>query len=374
MSLILTLLAGALSPQGDSDSPLVLQEVAEGLNAPIYATSIPSKPDHLWIVERPGRVVRLNLTSGERERIFNIEDEVNQKSERGLLCIAFPPKAEEDHLFYAHYNNDDGESLLSRFSRKDEGAEWKEELLLTQDQPWANHNGGQIAFGPDGMLYLGLGDGGAANDPKVAGQDLSTWLGTILRIDVEGEKTYSIPKNNPFIKTKGARPEIWHWGLRNPWRFSFDRKTGDLWIGDVGQNKWEEIDFAAVGEGGLNYGWRIREGAHDFKPEDATGKETLVDPAWEYAQGGDPRSCSVTGGYVYRGKELPKKYHGQYFFGDWQSGVVWSGMPQKGSIKGVEEHPALSTNFGLVSFAEGPKGELFLMNLTKGKVWKVISE
>lgn len=338
---------------------LALEPVIEGLDSPIHATSIRSQPSTLYIAERNGRILRLK---GEKlEKILDISDQVSTQSERGLLAIAFPPKAKNANTLFAHYSNKKGTTHLSKFEIGDQSL--KETVLFTQKQPWANHNGGQICFGPDGALYLGLGDGGAANDPQDNGQNRETFLGGILRFE---------------LSQKEIEPELWHWGLRNPWRFSFDRNTGDLWIGDVGQNKWEEIDFAKASEKHLNFGWRWREGRHDFNiPDDVFDgwRETLREPAFEYEQGGNPRSCSVTGGFIYRGKELSPKFRGHYFFGDWASGKVWSGKPSlmKGAtvLIDVQEHPQLNRGFGLASFAEGATGEIYLINMPEGAIFRI---
>tara|TARA_B100000959_G_scaffold28123_2_gene27066 strand:+ start:9380 stop:10441 length:1062 start_codon:yes stop_codon:yes gene_type:complete len=341
---------------------LNLEPVVEGLNSPIHATAIQSDPLALYIAERKGRILRLQ--GKNLSLILDISDKIDTKSERGLLAIAFPPNAKNADTLFAHYSDEKGTTHLSKFEIDLQGN--RETILFTQKQPWANHNGGQICFGPDDALYLGLGDGGAANDPHDNGQNRETYLGGIIRFD---------------LTQKEVRPELWHWGLRNPWRFSFDQKTGDLWIGDVGQNKWEEIDFASVSEKHLNFGWRWREGQHDFKPakstdQDAPWRATLREPAWEYAQGGTPRSCSVTGGFVYRGKKLGDSLQGHYFFGDWASGVVWSGKPtlKEGAtiLTDIKEHPKLNLGFGLASFAEDENGEIYLINMPEGSISRLI--
>jgi hypothetical protein len=357
---------------------LGLQPMAQDLDSPIHATFLAAEPDHLYVVEREGRVLRLILDDEADPKkvklnvVLDIRKRINTRGERGLLAIAFPPHAKNHRVLYAHYNDKKGVTHLSRFEIGLHGL--NEQILFTQEQPWANHNGGQLCFGPDGALYLGLGDGGAANDPQANGQNLETWLGGILRFDLSADE---------------IKPELWHWGLRNPWRFSFDRKTGDMWIGDVGQNKWEEIDFAAAGEKHINFGWRWREGRHDFNPPNIPRKteqgpvadngwrSLLREPVWEYAQGGDPRSCSVTGGFVYRGKKLDLKYQGSYFFGDWASGRVWSGRPEiingEKIIAATEEHEDLNLGFGLASFAEDARGEIYIINMPEGTILRVIS-
>ena len=351
--------------QGDLDTELL----AEDLDSPIWAEAIPAEPNLLWIVERDGRVLRLDLRSGEKEIVLDISDRISTRSERGLLCIAFPREAMDDSLFYLHFNNDSGESIVARCRPQEEEPV---EILFTQKQPYANHNGGQLAFGPDGMLFLGLGDGGAANDPKNSGQDLNSALGKILRWHAPATGPLQIPADNPFLNQEDSLDSIWLWGLRNPWRFSFDRKSGDLWIGDVGQNKWEEVDRAPAGKGGLNFGWRIREGFHPFREKEDDGRER-VDPVWEYSHGGKPVSNSITGGFVYRGQQLPKDYQGHYFFGDWTSGKVWSGKlnSKADKLQSVAEIPSLNFGPGLVSFAEDAHGEILILNLFQGKIRRI---
>ncbi|MCZ7534910.1 MAG: PQQ-dependent sugar dehydrogenase [Acidimicrobiia bacterium] len=230
--------------------------------------------------------------------------------------------------------------------------------LLRVEQPFANHNGGNIAFGPDGMLYIGLGDGGSAGDPEGNGQDLGTLLGKILRIDPRpsGNAPYSVPNDNPFASDADARAEIWMYGLRNPWRFSWDRVTRDLWIGDVGQNEWEEIDFAPAGEQGLNFGWNAREGAHDFEGSVPDG---VVDPIYEYshADGG----VSVTGGFVYRGTAIPE-LAGAYVFADFAQGDLIVVKQDDGVLTDERD---LGVNAGAVStFGEDSSGELYVADIS----------
>ena len=252
---------------------------------------------------------------------LDLRDRVSSRgSEEGLLGLALNP-ANENHLYIYYSAAGPRRSVVSRFlvdlANRTIDAD-SELIILEVEQPYANHNGGQIAFGPDGYLYIGLGDGGSAGDPLGSGQDTSTLLGSILRIDVSNAtatRPYAIPPDNPFADG-GGRPEIWAYGLRNPWRFSFDRETGDLWAGDVGQNEWEEIDI--IQRGG-NYGWNILEGDHCFSPRDNCDREGTIPPVWEYSLDGTP--CSVIGGYVYRGDAIPW-LRGAYIYGDFCSGKV----------------------------------------------------
>lgn len=300
---------------------------------------------------------------------LDIRDRVSARgSEEGLLGLAVDPHV--DGQFYVYYSAaNPRRSVVSRFNYGSEGrpAEGKpadldsELVILEIEQPYSNHNGGQIAFGPDGYLYIGLGDGGSAGDPQGNGQDTSTLLGSILRIDVSGSteaRPYAIPPDNPFVDSAGARPEIWAYGLRNPWRFSFDRETGELWAGDVGQNEWEEIDII---ERGGNYGWNVLEGNHCFRPRDNCDREGRIPPVWEYSLDGAP--CSVIGGYVYRGDAIPW-LRGAYVYGDFCSGKVHGLRHHNGQ---VTDHKELAdTGLRIMSFAEDKDGELYLLSQREG--------
>ena len=325
------------------------------------------------VAEQAGRVWYLrqeHLSGGD---IFVLEaadlrDRVSRRgSEEGLLGLAFDPN--DDRHLYAYYSAaNPRRSVVSRFNYGSDGTPAQGEaadpatelVILEVGQPYPNHNGGQIAFGPDGYLYIGLGDGGSAGDPLGSGQDTSTLLGSILRIDVSKAtptQPYAIPPDNPFADG-GGRPEIWAYGLRNPWRFSFDRETGDLWAGDVGQNEWEEIDII---ERGGNYGWNILEGNHCFRPREGCDREGAIPPVWEYSLDGAP--CSVIGGYVYRGDAIPW-LRGAYVYGDFCSGKVYGLRYQDGQ---VTEHKELAdTGLRIMSFAEDNAGELYLLSQSEG--------
>ena len=313
----------------------------------------------IWIFEEK----QLTAEEVSAPDVLDIRDHVSSRgSEEGLLGMALNPVNEEElYLYYSSANP--RRSVVSRFivdfgrNAIDPDSEL---IVLEVEQPYPNHNGGQIAFGPDGYLYVGLGDGGSAGDPLDSGQDTSTLLGSILRIDVSNStaaQPYSIPPDNPFVDG-GGRPEIWAYGLRNPWRFSFDRRTGELWAGDVGQNEWEEID---VIERGGNYGWNTLEGNHCFQPRDGCDREGTIAPVWEYSLDGAP--CSVIGGYVYRGDDIPW-LRGAYVYGDFCSGKVFGLRYQDG---GVIEHKELAdTGMRIMSFAEDNAGELYLLSQREG--------
>ncbi|MEO8354767.1 MAG: PQQ-dependent sugar dehydrogenase, partial [Chloroflexota bacterium] len=289
------------------------QMIISGLQRPVDLQADGS--GRLFVIEKPGHIRILQDGQLLDQPFLDITDRVGSRgNEQGLLGLAFHPQYAENGRFFVNYTNNNGDTVLARFqvSTDPNSADPNTELkLLGVDQPFANHNGGGLAFGSDGYLYAGLGDGGSAGDPMGNGQNTKTLLGKILRLDVDSAEPYVAPSDNPFGN------EIWAYGLRNPWRLSFDRVTGDLYIGDVGQGAWEEIDFLAAGSaGGANFGWDFREGAHDYE---GGGPEGLIDPVAEYShpEGG----CSVTGGYVYRGS-MPE-WNGIYLYGDYCTGIIW---------------------------------------------------
>ena len=276
--------------------------------------------------------------------------------EMGLLGLAFHPDYEQNGFFYVNYTGDGGHTRISRFQAGGNSADSNSEtVLLIIEQPYPNHNGGALAFGPDGYLYAGLGDGGLAGDPHKNGQNTTALLGKILRIDVDNGNPYTIPSDNPFGN------EVWAYGLRNPWRISFDRATSDLWIGDVGQGQWEEIDYLPAGsQGGANFGWSIMEGNHGYDGEAQPG---LLLPAAEYSH--NERKCSVTGGYVYRGS-LPEWY-GIYLYGDYCTGYVW-GLIQ--SANGWQSQIMFETGVTITSFGQDESGEIYLAS-DNGNVYQL---
>ena len=318
------------------------------------------------ITEQDGRIwisSGANLDDATVSETLNITDPVSsRRSEEGLLGLALDPS--DDSLLYVYYSAArPRRSVVSRFTLASDRSAidpHSELVILDVEQPYANHNGGQIAFGPDGYLYIGLGDGGSAGDPLGNGQNPSTLLGSILRIDVAQAapgRPYAIPPDNPFA-SGGGRAEIWAYGLRNPWRFSFDRDTGDLWTGDVGQNRWEEIDL--IRRGG-NYGWNVLEGSHCFAIRDGCQREGMTPPVWEYSLSGEP--CSVIGGYVYRGNAIPS-LRGAYIYGDYCSGNIFALRHANGH---VTQHAQLAdTNLRIMSFAQDNAGELYLLTQKSG--------
>ena len=315
-----------------------------------------------FVVEQAGRIIELG-GDGEAGTFLDIRDRVNDRGEEeGLLGLAFDPDFYSNGFFYVYYSADGPRrSVVSRFTaHRDEDAAdaGSETLILEVEQPYANHNGGQIVFGPDDLLYVGLGDGGGAGDPKRNGQNLDTLLGTILRLDVstlDSTGSYAIPGDNPFVGVEGARPEIWAYGLRNPWRFTFDWGTGDLWAADVGQNKLEEVDLIRPG---LNYGWNIMEGDECYPR--SCDKRGLELPIAVY---GSDEGCSITGGYVYRGERLPSLY-GAYVYGDFCSGKIWA--LRRDGARVTEATLLADTKLRISSFGEDMEGELYIVDLEGG--------
>lgn len=302
----------------------------------------------------------------ESNLFMDLSDRVSQgHNEEGLLGLAFDPGFRDNDYFYVYYSaSNPRRSALSRFTAGDNDsspADNGSELVIMEiPQPAGNHNGGQLAFGPDGYLYLGLGDGGRGGDPFGNGQNVDTLLGSILRIDVadaSDARGYAVPPDNPLVGVAGARPEIWAYGLRNPWRFSFDSQTGDLWAGDVGQNSWEEIDLI---ERGLNYGWNLMEGAHCFSPRENCDRSNLQLPLAEY---GRAEGCSVTGGSVYRGSALPS-LAGVYVFGDFCSGKIW-GLRYDGESV-IEARLLVDSSLMITSFAVDQAGNLYVLSRNSG--------
>jgi len=339
----------------------------DGLDNPVGVENAGDGSGRLFIIEQEG-FIRLWQDGAMVEQLFlDIRDRVGRNgSEQGLLGLAFHPRFVDNGYFYVNYTDQGGDTHISRFSVSPDNPNLadpaSEEELIFQPQPYPNHNGGAVVFGPDGYLYLGLGDGGAGGDPQGNAQSTQTWLGKILRIDVDGGEPYAIPGDNPFAGG-GGLPEIWAYGLRNPWRFTFDRLTGDLYIGDVGQNQWEEIDFQPAGSpGGANFGWDHREGNHRY--EGVYLGADLIDPVAEYDHS---QGCSVTSGAVYRGQNLPA-WQGVYLYGDYCSGLVWGLL--RGPDGGWQNELLFETGARITSFGSDESGEIYLVDHT-GNVYKL---
>jgi len=370
--------ASACSGNTPSEPPagtgVGLQEVVSGLSFPLYLTAPAGDLARLFVVEKTGgiRIVKDGVLLPDP--FLDLSAQVSSGSEQGLLGLAFDPEYATNGRFLVHYTDLAGNTALSRFqvsADPDRADPASEQVILTATQPAPNHNGGQVAFGPDGFLYLGLGDGGSSGDPEGRGQDLSDLLGSILRIDVRAGDPYTVPADNPFVGNPNARPEVWSYGLRNPWRFSFDRSNADLYIGDVGESGVEEIDVSTAADGagrGVNYGWSILEGSQCFQSPgcDRTG---LTLPVLEY---GHPEGCSVTGGYVYRGSTIPA-VQGHYFYSDLCQKWVRSFRYAGGVATEETSWPTLSTGGTIVSFGEDAAGELYILE-AGGRVSRIVPE
>ena len=375
MTLILALLllgaSASCAPDttGIDDGPpaeLRLTEVASGLQNPLHLTA-PAGDPRLFVVEQPGRI---RIVEGGRlleTPFLDLTGLVRSGGERGLLGLAFHPRFAENGWLFVDYTDSDGDTRVVRYTAAPganvaDPASAKEVLFV--DQPFGNHNGGLVAFGPDGMLYVGMGDGGSGGDPQGHGQNRGTLLGALLRIDVDGGDPYAVPPDNPFVGRPGMRGEVWAWGLRNPWRFAFDRDEGLLYLADVGQNAWEEIDVAPASAAGLNYGWNVMEGAHCYGTSscDRTG---LVLPVHEYSH---DEGCSVTGGHVYRGSRVPG-LRGHYFYADYCGGWIRSFRYQGGQVTDAREW--VEGGIGnVLSFGEDAEGELYVLS-ANGRVYRI---
>lgn len=362
LALGLPAIAGAASDNVASQAPAafrLIPIVKEGLSQPLFLTHAGDKTGQLYVVEQGGLVKVLDRGSPQPRPFLDVTPFVRSGGEQGLLGLAFHPQyAGNGRVFVSYNRKEDGATVVAEYARGGAvRAESGGRLLLSVPQPYANHNGGMIAFGPDGYLYIGRGDGGSRGDPQNRAQNVNELLGKMLRIDVDRGSPYAIPADNPWAKG-GGRPEIFALGLRNPWRFSFDRQTGDLWVADVGQNAWEEIDL--VRRGG-NYGWRRMEGRHCYEPKSGCeGPDVKLElPVAEY--GHEHGRCSVTGGYVYRGPALPS-LQGTYLFGDYCSGELF-GLPATSAAGGsAEPKTIMRTSLRISSFGEDEAGELYVID------------
>ncbi|MCP5536503.1 MAG: PQQ-dependent sugar dehydrogenase [Akkermansiaceae bacterium] len=378
-ALILTILPLSLSARVSTTM------LASGFKEAVWAESPAGVKNFLWVVEKEGTIRILNRATGGKSDFLDIRDRIKiRMNEQGLLGMAFSHDYLESGRFYVYYTNLKGDSEICRFTAHGEGMRScnaaSRELVLTFHQNARNHNGGWIGFGPDGYLYIATGDGGAANDPKDHGQDLSTHLGKLLRIDVSPEKGYRIPNDNPFKNRANAKPEIYAYGLRNPWRCSWDSKTGDFYIGDVGQNHWEEINFMPAGKGnGANYGWRLREGLIATPNPQAGGDRpaNAIDPVYVYKHGGkSDEGVSVTGGYVYRGPIA--SLQGKYFFADYANPRIWSFEVKNGKATHFEDwtdrlQPENGRITTIASFGQDNDGNLLIISHS-GSIYQVVEK
>jgi len=368
LSLDGTVSAGDRGSQQPDPVIELMPVVTNSLQSPLFLTHAGDGTGQLFVVEQQGIIRVIDSGVLQETPFLDLRDRVSAKAhEQGLLGLAFHPDHRRNGRVFVNYNRpDDGATVLAEYSRKDQERQVSaatERILMVVPQPYSNHNGGMIVFGPDGYLYIGRGDGGSRGDPQNRAQNPDEWLGKILRIDVDQGRPYAIPEGNPFAKG-GGRPEIFALGVRNPWRFSFDREGGMLWLADVGQNKWEEIDLVIAGG---NYGWRIMEGTHCYKPDLGCNGEGLTFPIAEY--GHEHGRCSITGGYVYRGQAMPA-FKGTYFFGDYCSGELFVISAEANRKNSRVPHVILKTGLRISSFGEDEAGELYVVD-HKGGLYRL---
>ena len=369
--------ASTIPPLPTGPDALTLERFSRGLASPIGITAAGDGAGRLFVNEQAGRVRIVEKDGTLRPQPFvDLSDRIASGGERGLLGLAFHPDYASNRRLFVNYTDRNGDTVIAELRAAADGLTadpGSEKVLLQVDQPYANHNGGQLAFGPDGYLYIGLGDGGSGGDPHGNGQNTKVLLGKLLRIDVDGSpasgKRYAIPADNPFA-ADGTRPgegapEVWAYGLRNPWRFSFDSQTGDLYIADVGQSRWEEIDRQpADSKGGENYGWNVTEGRHCY--QGSCDQRPFVLPIAEYSHEGG--NCSVTGGAVYRGSAQPD-LAGIYVFSDYCSGRVFTLQVDEGTITPKQVAKA---DLGITSFGTGEDGEIYLTDQRGGGIYRVV--
>ena len=379
----LAFLASAAAAPAGAQQPLDLEPIATNLNAPVQVTFAPGDDaSRVFIVTQFGRIRIVENDQILPASFLDINSKLTFSGEQGLLGMAFHPDYAQNGFFYVNYSdNTGGDTVIERYSvdpnNPDLALPNSGLVILTIDQPFSNHNGGWIEFGPDGYLYIAMGDGGSAGDPGNRAQSGGTLLGKMLRLDVDnpsGGQNYGIPAGNPFVGDPNVLDEIWALGLRNPWRNDFDRLTGDLWIADVGQNQWEEINFEPAGAGGRNYGWRIMEGAHCFNPPTGCNQTGLTLPVHEYDHGGSPFRCSISGGVVHRGRQMAT-LGGRYFYSDYCSGQTWSFRLVGGVVTDHMEHTSdLPGLGGIVAFGEDADGEMYLVAQSGGTVYRFVPD
>ncbi len=357
-------LVGLLLGCADSDSTtpplpaaLTVVQIVTGLSSPVFLTA-PANDPRLFIVEQPGRIRIVQNGALLPTAFLDVSSQISSGGERGLLGLAFHPRYASNGFFYVNFTGTDGHTRVMRYtvsSNPNIATASSAKLIIRVDQPYANHNGGMITFGPDGMLYIGMGDGGSGGDPQNHAQNRGDLLGDMLRLNVDVGDPYTPAAGNPYLSTPGALPEIWAYGLRNPWRFSFDRGAPNLYIGDVGQNAREEVNVVAATAAGINYGWRIMEGTQCYSPASCT-QTGLTLPVLDYthASGG----CSITGGYVYRGSAIPE-IAGHYFYSDYCAGFLRSFRYANGSATEMRDWDL--TLGSVLSFGEDAAGELYVL-------------
>ncbi len=361
--------AGSLSAGG-----IDLETVVDGLTSPLDIATSDGNAGRIYVAEQGGTVRIVDGGTLLPTPFLDISANITSGGEQGLLGIAFHPHFADDPRVFVDYTDRHGNTVVSSFEvglDADAVDPGSERVILEVDQPFSNHNGGSLAFGPDGMLYIGLGDGGSGGDPQGNGQRLDTLLAKVLRIDVDvpegAEAPYTIPDDNPYADgANGALPEIWVSGLRNPWRFRFDAPTGDLWIGDVGQGAWEEIDVVRAGTKGQDFGWNVMEGAHCYSPADGCDRTGLTLPVTEY---GHSLGCAVIGGVVVRNPATPT-LDGRYLFSDDCSGNVWAIDPKGDDLR--EPTRLLDSGRSISAINVGADGTVYMTDLGSGELLRVV--
>lgn len=359
--------SGGGPPAGETR--IALQQVAEGLQSPVQLTA-PANDPRLFIVEQPGRIRIVRDGTLLATPFLDIRSKISSGGERGLLGLAFHPQFTSNGTFFVNYTDTQGDTRVERYrvsADPNVADPATAELVLTVGQPFANHNGGLVAFGPDGKLYIGMGDGGGGGDPLETGQDPTTLLGKLLRIDIDAGRPYTIPADNPNAGRTDRRPEIWAMGLRNPWRFSWDRTANLLYMADVGQNRLEEINVVPAGQGGVNYGWDLMEGSDCFEPSTGCVRTGLTLPVAEYTHSD---GCSVTGGFVYRGQGIAA-LRGHYFYADYCEGWIRSFRYENGAATDARSWE-LDNVGNISSFGEDARGELYVV-AHAGRVFKIVA-
>ncbi len=349
---------------GPAAGSIKLTEIAGGFNRPIYVTHAGDESNRLFLIEQSGKIWILNDGARSAQPFLDVSRIISPAAlgagftEQGLLGLAFHPDYAANGAFFVNFTDGNGDTVVAKYQVSESNPFLADvnnaQVVFRLAQPYSNHNGGHIDFGPDGYLYIALGDGGWANDPLGAGQNRGLLLATILRIDIDGDRPYAIPPDNPFVDDPNAHDEIWAYGLRNVWRFSFDRLTGDMYFADVGQNQWEEINFQpADSPGGENYGWNVWEGNHIFAGGSAPNH---VPPIFEYTRN---MGCSVTGGYVYRGQAVPE-LQAAYIFGDFCTGRIWATW--RDPDLNWQTQQIMNTDLEISSFGEDENGELYVID------------
>jgi len=361
--------APTTAPPPTSDTLKLVPLVTSGLSSPVYLTAPTGDTARLFVVEQSGQIRIVQHGQLLPTAFLDIHSRLVSGGEQGLLSVAFHPNYGANGFFYVNYTDLNGDTRVERYTVSAADSNLADtashKLILFVPQPYTNHNGGLVVFGPDGMLYIGMGDGGSGGDPENRAQHRDSLLGKLLRIDVDHGDPYAIPPDNPFA-TSGGAPEIWALGLRNPWRFAFDRSAGLLYIGDVGQGAWEEVDVQPASQGGLNYGWRFMEGAHCYNPTTCSSAG-LVLPAVEYDHSNG--QCAVIGGFVYRGARVPA-LAGQYFYADLCAGWVRSFTYAGGAVTGQTSWTLEPGAGSPLSFGEDSRGELYVLS-SGGTVYRI---